>query len=150
MKKYRFLFVILTILCIAFIWNNSIATGTESSAFSETVKEMINNILSALGIGGLSEHFVRKLAHFTEFLCLSCLLVSDCILYAKHMAYAPLAGLMVAVADETIQNFSADRSSSVIDVWIDFFGICVGLVVMYIACKAVKKHRSKYPPQTTM
>ncbi len=143
MKRYRFLFVILTILCIAFIWHNSLATGSESSALSDTVKEMINKILSAVGLGGFDEHFVRKMAHFTEFFCLSCLLVSDCILYAKHMAYAPLAGLLVAVTDETIQAFSADRSSSVIDVWIDFSGICFGLAVMYIAYVLIRKYRRK-------
>lgn len=41
-------------------------------------------------------------------------------------------GLMSAITDETIQGFTVGRSKELRDVLIDFTGVLVGLLVMYV------------------
>lgn len=137
MKKLRIIFLILTIACIAFIWKNSFATGAKSSDCSGFVKDIINYILSLFGAEPLTEHVVRKVAHFTEFSALAFLLILDFILYDRknYMGYGLFIGLLVALIDETIQLFSNGRSSSVIDVWIDFSGLCCGFIITFLFYK---------------
>ncbi len=40
-----------------------------------------------------------------------------------------LGGVLTALTDETIQIFSAGRSSQVTDVWLDFAGVLAGILV---------------------
>jgi VanZ family protein len=42
-------------------------------------------------------------------------------------------GMAVACIDETIQIFTPERASSLIDVWIDTSGFALGLVVIFLA-----------------
>ena len=42
-------------------------------------------------------------------------------------------GMAVACIDETIQIFTPERASSLIDVWIDTSGFALGLVVIFSA-----------------
>lgn len=53
--------------------------------------------------------------------------------------YAAFAGLMTALTDETIQLFSAGRSSQVTDVWIDFAGCLAGIAVCTAICVIFRK-----------
>ncbi len=122
----------LTVLLMIFIFSNSLASGGQSSGFSGRVTALINAALSGLGLPQLTEHFVRKLAHFGEFSLLG-LSATWCLRtytaqYLRHLSLPLLAGLLTAGADETIQLFSPGRSSSVVDMWIDFSGVCAGLL----------------------
>ena len=49
------------------------------------------------------------------------------------------SGLLVAVIDETIQLFPKGRSSSVVDVWIDFAGVFSAFVVTVLLYKFLEK-----------
>ena len=62
---FRIIFTIALIWCILFIFHNSLETSSISSARSHEVMQKINAILAHLNIGPLSEHVVRKLAHFS-------------------------------------------------------------------------------------
>ena len=64
---FRIIFTIALVWCILFIFHNSLETSSISSARSHEVMQKINAILAHLNIGPLSEHVVRKLAHFSEF-----------------------------------------------------------------------------------
>ena len=61
---FRIIFTIALVWCILFIFHNSLETSSISSARSHEVMQKINAILAHLNIGPLSEHVVRKLAHF--------------------------------------------------------------------------------------
>ena len=65
---FRIIFTIALVWCILFIFHNSLETSSISSARSHEVMQKINAILAHLNIGPLSEHVVRKLAHFSEFM----------------------------------------------------------------------------------
>ena len=75
---FRIIFTIALVWCILFIFHNSLETSSISSARSHEVMQKINAILAHLNIGPLSEHVVRKLAHFqssrwkASCLCFAC------------------------------------------------------------------------------
>ena len=60
---------ILIALTLAFIWVNSLMPRAESQAMSQGLLEHMVEFLRAIGIhlSPKSDHFLRKLAHFTEF-----------------------------------------------------------------------------------
>ncbi len=127
----RVLSTALTILLVIFIFSNSLASGSQSSGHSGRLTALLNTVLSSLGLPGLTEHVVRKLAHFGEFALLG-LSATWCLRtytekYLRHLSLPLLFGLLTAGIDETLQLFSSGRSSSVVDVWIDFGGVCAGM-----------------------
>jgi len=133
---YKYLFIIITFFVIGFIWWNS-SNGEESSGISQGVLYEIMQIFARIGIStDITEHIIRKLAHFTEFTALGILLSIDTVLFLKNMkqyVWIPLfIGLLVALIDETIQLFPIGRSSSVKDVWIDFSGVIFGTILLLV------------------
>lgn len=134
---YKYLFIIITFFVIGFIWWNSSKNGEESSGISQGVLYEIMQIFARIGIStDITEHVIRKLAHFTEFTALGILLSIDTVLFLKNMkqyVWIPLfIGLLVALIDETIQLFPIGRSSSVKDVWIDFSGVIFGTILLLV------------------
>ena len=134
---YKYLFIIITFFVIGFIWWNSPKNGEESSGISQGVLYEIMQIFARIGIStDITEHIIRKLAHFTEFTALGILLSIDTVLFLKNMkqyVWIPLfIGLLVALIDETIQLFPIGRSSSVKDVWIDFSGVIFGTILLLV------------------
>ena len=134
---YKYLFIIITFFVIGFIWWNSSKNGEESSGISQGVLYEIMQIFARIGIStDITEHIIRKLAHFTEFTALGILLSIDTVLFLKNMkqyVWIPLfIGLLVALIDETIQLFPIGRSSSVKDVWIDFSGVILGTILLLV------------------
>ena len=84
----------------------------------------------------LSEHFVRKVAHFTEYFALGILLLITIRAYRGPVRKSAFAGmfflLLVPVIDEFIQLFTPQRGSSVLDVLLDFCGGMAGMLLCYI------------------
>ena len=127
---------ILTILIaanLALIWGNSLLPGESSGAISGGVVAFLGQFLPFL-LTEAGHTFLRKAAHFSEFALLG-------LLYSGRHALAKgetpphlmLFGLTVACIDETIQIFTPERASSLIDVWIDASGFALGLVVIITA-----------------
>ena len=146
MNKKKIIFVILTVACIAFIWINSSMDANESSELSGGVLGLINSFIMNMGIEQeLSENIIRKTAHFTEYAVLAVLLTTDFKLFKADMRnqgfMVPFTGLLIAAVDETIQLFPAGRSSSVVDVWIDFGGVCAGFLIALAAYKIMEKSK---------
>lgn len=139
MKKscYKYLFIVITIFVIGFIWWNSSQNGEESSDISQGILYEIMQLLAKIGVStDITEHIVRKLAHFTEFTVLGILLSIDTVLILKnirqHLWIPAFVGLLVALIDETIQLFPTGRSSAVTDVWLDFSGVVFGILIFFI------------------
>ena len=143
-KKRKLLCILLLIALLAFIWGNSLTTGTQSGAMSGRVMAWINAILHVENAEAL--HLViRKMAHFTEFACLGAVL---CWLFAMrgekkgHLFCMPLlCGLLAACVDETIQVFTPDRGPSLIDVWIDAAGVSAGIILCLIGYHYIRKNK---------
>ena len=139
---FRVIFTIALIACIAFIFRNSLESGALSSARSQAVMQKINEILSVVNLGPLSEHTVRKLAHFAEFTLKGFLLMLCLRVYTnrfvRHISWPLLGGMTTALLDETIQRFIPNRTSQVTDVWIDMAGVVFGALIALILLLIVR------------
>ena len=83
-------------------------------------------------------HFVRKLAHVTEYFLLAISVSFPLYVYGVRGIWLPLlAGIICvgfAVLDEYHQSFVAGRSPSKKDVCIDSIGIFTGIIMMQFIC----------------
>ena len=139
---FRVVFTAALIACIMFIFRNSLENGAQSSARSQAVMQLVNSALAKVHLGPLSEHTIRKLAHFAEFtmegfLLMLCLRVYTSH-FVRHMSWPLLGGMTTALTDETIQRFIPNRTSAVTDVWIDMAGVVCGLFVALIILLIVR------------
>ena len=139
---FRVIFTFALIACIAFIFRNSLETGAQSSMRSQELMALLNELLGKVHLGPLSEHTIRKLAHFAEFtmegfLLMLCLRVYTAH-FVRHMSWPLLGGMTTALMDETIQRFIPNRTSAVTDVWIDMAGVVCGLFVALIILLIVR------------
>lgn len=148
---YRVLWSVLSILTVAFIFINSIFDADLSAQQSGSVLTFLNYILSHISDSLiLTEHFVRKCAHFAEYFTLGAFLFLACKSFLLRLnakiLLAPVVGLAVAIIDEFIQRFSVGRSSQLSDVLLDFSGVCTACVLLFVICKLVynfKKNNDK-------
>ena len=95
----------------------------------------------------LTDHIVRKLAHFCEYMLEGFLLMLCMRVYTRqyiwHISVPMLGGVLTALTDETIQIFSPGRSSQVTDVWLDSAGVLAGIlvaIVLLLACEGLYYH----------
>ena len=139
---FRVIFTIALLACIAYIFRNSLQTGAQSSLRSQEVMHAVNSALGRVHLGPMSEHTIRKIAHFLEFsmegfLLMLCLRVYTAH-FVRHMSWPLLVGMSTAVMDETIQLFIPNRTSMVTDIWIDMMGVVAGLLVALIILLIVR------------
>ena len=121
--KRRRLFWALTVFWVLFIWLQSILDAALSSMESGFLLALVQHIFPFV-----TEHMLRKAAHFTEYAVLGALLHGAMRADGRPRlgAFQTAFGLLTAMADETIQLFSAGRSGQITDVWIDFAGFLTG------------------------
>jgi len=116
-----------------FIWSNSLKSASESGEASGGFTALINRILELLSMESVSEHFVRKAAHFSEFAVLGLLLAMSFLpldLRFKGI-FAVAASLSVACVDELLQLLSEGRSCELLDVIIDISGAVLGILAVF-------------------
>lgn len=155
----RKLFFCSLLLCtnIAFIWGNSMLSGSVSGQISQVVMEFAEKILrsplfekisvhlidflnrllnTTIPNENVGEHLLRKMAHFTEFCWLGLTLTWFFLILEQKgihsFAMPMLSGMTVACIDETIQLYSPGRSASLVDVWIDVSGVLLGIMLLLI------------------
>ncbi|MDD4851301.1 MAG: VanZ family protein [Gemmiger sp.] len=134
---FRVIFTLAVGGCILFIFGNSLQAAAVSSVRSQSVMRVLNSLLGQVHLGPLSEHIVRKLAHFSEY-CLEGFLLTFClrvytVRFIRHISWPVLGGLLTALTDETIQLFVSGRASQLKDVWLDFAGVIAGILVALVA-----------------
>ena len=136
--RLRLLLRLVLIATLCFIWSNSMVGKEGSASLSRTVTAWLNGI----GIP-VTEHFVRKAAHFCEFGLLGCELMLLFWLRSgvrfQNLCNAAFAALLSAVTDETIQSFSG-RGSQVLDVVLDFSGALTGILL--VSLLMIEKRKS--------
>lgn len=142
-KKQKLL-ISLIVLTLCFIWGNSLMPASISSMFSGWARDAINGFLGDFGSnGGLSgDGVLRKVAHASEFALLGIELMGLRTILKNRLTTTFFFGLVVAVIDETIQLFSQGRSSQIKDVWIDFGGFTVGVLIIGIIIRILKKRQT--------
>lgn len=146
MKKI--ILVVICCLCIAFIFFNSSKTGTASNDISKNIVDRVvtmlkesdyldSDIIDKVKGKGIDKSdlnvLVRKSAHAFEFFLLA-VIVFVTISFAKinrveAFIYPLFVVLLFAVFDELFQKYVQGRTSSLIDVLIDFSGGIIGTTV---------------------
>ncbi|MCI1953240.1 MAG: VanZ family protein [Clostridiales bacterium] len=127
--------IILLIFTLCFIWGNSLLPASVSEAFSERVSDLVNMIWHTLDHKMVfsGDGVLRKIAHATEFAALGMeTLVLFQYDFKKNWTSIFLFGVSTALIDETIQLFIAGRSGEVRDIWIDFAGFLLGVLLIHI------------------
>lgn len=143
MKKRKALCCALIALNLALIWGNSTLPGGVSMELSDGFLALLSQGLPALAVIG--SILIRKLAHFSEFACLGLLL--GWLLSPeggfRGFAAPALLGTLAACVDETIQHFVPGRESSLIDVWIDIFGVCAGILLLRLGYRCIRRRKER-------
>ena len=135
-KRFTIIIFALTAAVIAFAFIHSSMPADVSQEESVGVLDFLVRILKALGLSAeLTDHIVRKAAHFTEFTAMGMLFTSCAYCFDRLRPYRftsqiMLAGLSTAVIDETIQQFVDGRAGMIKDVLLDFSGVVTGFAVM--------------------
>ena len=143
MKK---LLTVLIGLNLALIWGNSLLPGASSDSLSGGVLAWLGQFLPFL-LTEAGHTFLRKAAHFSEFAMLGLLYGGrHRLVKGETPVHLMLFGLTVACIDETIQIFTPDRASSLIDVWIDTSGFALGLAVIFCAYTIYNKTKGENLP----
>ena len=145
------LFLLLTLLWVAFIFSNSLKgpeqSGAESGRITAIVEPIVEPIVEAIaGEDAVDVHFlVRKCGHVLEFCFLGLFLLGFLRSFPPCRngggAYGPLAALFVGVIDEYIQSFTG-RGSQVQDVLIDFGGALLGFAIGIAAIRLSRRRRA--------
>ncbi|MBQ8140724.1 MAG: VanZ family protein [Clostridia bacterium] len=163
MKKYILITLIIVctlavILWVSFIWSNSGESAEESGAKSEEVQEIVNEVAQSIGIEEpISEHTVRKTAHFGEYAILGALLACDAlavsylserralpIILSKLSSALPIAFAVALIDEFAVQSRSEGRGPLFTDVLIDLSGAFVGtacVAVIFLIIHLVIKKR---------
>lgn len=131
-KRSLWICVASVLLWIVFIFCRSFQPAATSALESRWVLTLLRRLVPF----ELTEHFIRKLAHFTEFAILG---VLAGILFGgrcRHLwtgfLFAGMTGVITALCDETIQLFVPGRMGQIRDVWIDVAGASIGAVITLI------------------
>ncbi|MBE6764571.1 MAG: VanZ family protein [Ruminococcaceae bacterium] len=149
-KAVRIILTAASVLWLAFIFLNSALDGDSSSAMSGWALEFVQSVLDMLSVPlTLTEHFVRKAAHFTEYFILGALVMPTVLMYQSRRRYIISIPVCLAVCfaaacfDEMfIQARVPGRCASMTDSFIDLSGAAAAvLAVCFIV--AVKWRRSK-------
>ena len=132
---------------LAFIWTNSLFPAEVSGEMSGNVTKPINDTLHAAGVQAtVTEHTVRKSAHFTEFAALGALTACACRTARRRVRYVWAVALcaVCAAVDESIQLFSDGRAAQVTDALLDTCGALCGVCALALAVWCVHRaHRRR-------
>lgn len=154
--KNKFVLIAICFLCFGFILFNSSQVSTISNTRS---KEVVNDLIKVASkikggqilLSKVNETelnlIVRKIAHAFEFFLLGIILCFT-FRYFKIddnnvLIYTLFIVLFVAVIDEFFQIFIQNRTSSVVDVLIDFGGGILANTLFFIFSSARGKHYKK-------
>ena len=143
-KRWMLLGGALLALNLMLIWGNSLLSGSQSSQVSGGILEFLMELLHIPAeFSGTLHVLIRKLAHLTEFACLSALIswylrrVNTKKVY--QILLAVLLAMAVGLVDETIQLYTPDRGPSLTDVWIDTLGAVLGMTAAQLGYHLKKK-----------
>ena len=127
---------------LAFIWCNSLESAMASRGKSLIVLNFLEPYLEIfVGQGNVTQHLVRKIAHFCEFAVLGC----GVALLRRRRGWQPVlnclaVGLAAAVTDESLQLLS-QRGAQVQDILLDFVGFLCGLGLVLLITTLFRRPR---------
>ena len=144
----RVILTVLTVAAVAAIFYNSSQDAVESTERSSPLTDWINGILAGFPIPfSVTENFIRKLAHFTEYSILGALLSVTYYLYIHRiktvLISTLISGAVIATIDEIIQLFPAGRSCQVSDILLDCCGVAFATAIVMLIIRTIENNRLK-------
>lgn len=137
--------IALTVAMLYAIWQFSAQNSSETSALSgklawkvtSVAEKVLGRDLNVLKV----EALLRKMAHFGVFMALGFGLAG--IFVWQRRIPVPviviMLGMICAVLDEFHQSFTPGRNPSGFDVLIDTAGVCVGMIVVLLVRRLLRK-----------
>jgi VanZ family protein len=151
MKKKSIIMIVLVVAWMGLIFKFSSEPGNISTHKSDSVlkaiqgisKNTLSNEKKKTGFGYTVS--IRKTAHVCSYLMLSILIftASTYITKSQLKSYknAFIISFIYAVSDEVHQFFIPGRTATVRDVFIDMFGVVLGMCIVAIVL-SIYKHKS--------
>jgi VanZ family protein len=139
-KHTKLIIPLLTLVWIFVIFSFSLQNGSISNLQSGVITRYIHTLLSNININlelTLLSLIIRKLAHFTEFFILGCLVRQSSFDLKRNDLLFYI--FLIPILDEFIQSFIPDRAMSVMDMGIDSFGIVTGIITISIIHRIIQK-----------
>ncbi len=153
-KRKKWWIWLIVAFYIYLIFKNSFAIANVSEKASYKVTYMFAYHLNHFGLAvdnfSLFHHYIRKLAHFSEFAGLGFLVtiaIHICPLFESRCLNLLIFLLGVPAMDEGLQYFVDGRSCEVFDMLIDgsgflFGGLCAYILVLILKDIFTKKDRN--------
>ena len=149
--------MVILVIGMAFVWGHSMIPASGSAEESRIIGEIIKPFLEIfVGEGNVTDHLVRKLAHFTEYGVLGFAMGANVALRGRELVsgsaktpqiyrwtYGLLLMLAIAVVDESIQIVTPGRGAMVADVLLDMCGSLAGLLAALAVCACWRKITSR-------
>lgn len=152
LKIQRIIFAILTIATFVTIFIFSSQNGDESGSTSRNFTRKVIEILQIdkylnesekENLIENSQFIIRKLAHFTIYTIAGINMMGFINTYnikkKNKIISILLVGVIYAISDEFHQMFSGGRTPAIKDIFIDSFGVLIGICVFMQLNKIVRK-----------
>ncbi len=141
-KIYFYFSLIIVLSLFVLIFCLSHQNGEESTETSGWFTALLNFIFPF----ELTESFVRTMAHFSEFACLSFFMNNLFVSYKNKLSpiIACALSFVYAITDEIHQIFVPGRACQFLDMMVDLGGIVSGMAVYAIIYIMVKKTIKKF------
>ncbi|CEK32861.1 acetobutylicum phosphotransbutyrylase,Predicted integral membrane protein,VanZ like family [[Clostridium] sordellii] len=151
MKKFKNIWVGLTIIWMGLIYYMSNQPASISSSQSGGFINMLSNLpiigntIKELMKIGIAEFLIRKSAHMFLYFMLSILIymVFKNINNKKAYLYSIIGCFIYACTDEIHQLFIIGRSGEFKDVLVDTLGATIGLLIVFIINKILNLRKNK-------
>ena len=140
-KIYFYVSLIIVLILFVLIFCLSHQSGEESTMTSGWFTTLLNFIFPF----ELTESFVRTMAHFSEFACLSFFMNNLFVAYKEKLVpvLAVSVSFFYAITDEIHQIFVPGRACQFSDMMVDLGGIISGMIVYTVIYIVVRKTSTK-------
>ena len=156
MKKniLRIILILLLLGTFYIIFGFSSQDGEKSGSISRRITEKIATFIPQIqeksklekeNIMNTMESIIRKMAHFSIYTVVGLLLMSLLSTYnikeKNRLIITLITGIIYASSDEIHQSFVPGRSPMITDVVIDTMGVILGILLIILGKKIIKKYR---------
>ena len=142
-QKIYFYFSLTIVLALfVLIFCLSHQSGEDSTETSGWFTALLNFVFPF----ELTESFVRTMAHFSEFACLSFFMNNLFVAYREKLmpVFAIALSFFYAITDEIHQIFIPGRACQFLDMMVDLGGIVSGMAVYAVIYITARKTISKF------
>lgn len=156
MKKniLRIILILLLLGTFYIIFGFSSQDGEKSGSISKRITEKIATLIPQIqeksklekeNIMNTMERIIRKMAHFSIYTLVGLLLMTLVSTYnikeKNRLIITLTTGIIYASSDEIHQSFVPGRSPMITDIVIDTMGVILGILLIILGKKIIKKYR---------